>query len=84
MIYLKVDVSHVYRLDLSTPTTQLQYPDVHLFNNHLEPSGWICDPIDFDLRVQDEHGMFTEPLIVKSITRLTPEQVEAIPAKFRP
>ena len=45
---------------------------------------WICSPLDLQLQVVDMHGAFREPLIVKSITKLTPAEVAAIPPKFRP
>jgi len=83
VIYLRVGVSQVYRLDLSVGSNQLQYGDVHLFSRIWDTS-WICSPLDLDLQVADDHGTFREPLIVKSITRLTPEEIAAIPPKFRP
>jgi hypothetical protein len=56
---------------------------VHLINK-VRGSDWICSPLDLDLQVADSHGGFREPLIVKSITRLTPEQVAAIPKRDLP
>ena len=84
VIYYRVGASDVYRLDLVTGSNQLQYSDVHLFDNHRTPSEWICSPADFDLRVTDSHHTFVEPLIVRSITKLTPDEVAAIPPKYRP
>jgi hypothetical protein len=83
VIYLRVGVSQIYRLDLSVGSNQLQYGDVHLFSRIWDTS-WICSPLDLDLQVADNHGTFREPLIVKSITKLTPEEIAAIPPKFRP
>lgn len=82
VIYLNVDFHQVYRLDLSAGSSELQDPDVHLISK-IQGSDWICSPLDLQLEVSDMNG-FREPLIVKSITRLTPEEVKAIPAKFRP
>jgi hypothetical protein len=82
VIYLNVDFHHVYRLDLSAGSNELQDPDVHLVSR-IEGSDWICSPLDLQLDVADQDG-FREPLIVKSITRLTPDEVKAIPPKFRP
>ncbi len=39
-------------------------------------------PIDLDLKVANDH--IVEPLFIKAITKLTPEQVAAIPKKFLP
>jgi hypothetical protein len=47
-------------------------------------SDWICSPLDLQLAVADSHGGFREPLIVKKITKLTPDEIHAIPAKYRP
>jgi hypothetical protein len=82
VIYLKIDLHRVFRLDLSAGSSELQDPDVHLVSK-IRGSDWICSPLDLDLEVADLHG-FREPLIVKAITPLTPDQVMAIPAKYRP
>lgn len=84
VIYYRVRTSDVYRLDLASGSNQLKYSDVHLFSNHLTPSRWICSPQDFNLRVTDDHHTFVEPLIVRSITKLTPDEIAAIPAAYRP
>ncbi len=83
VIYLRVNVNTIYRLDLSAGSNQLQEPDVHLVSQ-IRGSDWICSPLDLQLEVADSLGVFREPLIVKSITRLTPDEVKAIPAKYRP
>jgi hypothetical protein len=83
VIYLRVNANQIYQLDLSAGSSELQDGDVHLVNR-IEGSDWICSPLDMQLEVADSHGGFREPLIVKSITRLTPEQVSAIPRKYLP
>jgi len=83
VIYLRINVSDVYRLDLSAPSNELQYPEVHLFSE-VRGSDWICSPLDLQLWVADDGGHFREPLFVKSITRLSSDEVKAIPAKYRP
>ena len=84
VIYYRVNSHDVYRFDLSTGSNQLQYSDVRLFDRHLSPSFWICTPQDIHLIVTDSHRTFTEPLIVRSITKLTPEEVAGIPPRYRP
>ena len=84
VIYYRVGSSAIYRLDLSTGSNQLKYSDVHLLTNSLTSSVWLCTPQDFRLRVVGARGAFTEPLIVRSITRLTPDEVAAIPPRYRP
>ena len=83
VIYLRVRVNTVYRLDLATASNDLDEPFVHLVNK-VRGSDWICSPLDLDLQLVDDHGAFREPLIVKSLTRLTPAEAQAIPPKFRP
>jgi len=82
VIYLKIDFHRVYRLDLSAGSSELQDPDVHLVSK-VRGSDWICSPLDLDLQVADLHGI-RDFLIVKAITPLTPDEVKAIPAKYRP
>lgn len=51
----------------------------------LEPVGGIdvvCKPIDLNVKVQV--GAIASPCIVKSIAKLTPEEVAALPKKIRP
>jgi len=84
VIYLRVNAHEIFRLDLSTGSSQLKYPDVHLVNVNRSASRWVCNPLDLDLHLTDSHNTFTEVLIVKSITKLTPDEVAAIPPKDRP
>jgi hypothetical protein len=83
VIYVRVGVSRIYELDLSSGSNQLQQPDMHLVSR-IRGSNWICSPLDLDLQLADNHGAFAEPLIVKSITKLTPEQIAAIPKRDLP
>jgi hypothetical protein len=83
VIYLRVGVSRIYRLDLSAGSNQLQEPGMHLVDV-VRGSDWICDPLDLQLQLKDDHGAFEEPLIVKAITRLTPDEIASIPKKELP
>jgi len=82
VIYLGVNLHDVYRVDLSAGSPMLTEPWVHLVS--IDRGGdSICAAIDLDLKVSDGHG-FIEPLIAKSLTKLTPDEVAAIPKKFLP
>jgi hypothetical protein len=84
VILIKVGVHDIYRLDLRDGgSNQLQYSDVHLVNRR-QTSAWLCQPSDFDLLLSDDYGAFSEPLFVSAVTKLTPDEVAAIPAKYRP
>jgi hypothetical protein len=82
VVYLGVNMHDVYRLDLAAPSPQLQWPDVHLVSVN-RGSNSICSAIDLQLAVSDNHG-FKQPLFPKRLTKLTPEEVAAIPKQFRP
>lgn len=82
VLYLGVNLHEVYRVDLSAGSSELQEPFAHLISR-IRGSDSICSPLDLDLQVSDNNG-FREPLIAKSLTKLTPEEVAAIPKKYRP
>jgi hypothetical protein len=82
MIYLRVDSNDIWRLDLNGGSIELLRADVHLVNI-ARGGDTVCAPIDLDLFVSDDHG-FRTPLFVKTITKLTPQEVAALPAKLHP
>jgi hypothetical protein len=82
VIYIRVRMHDVYRLDLAYGSNELDWPDGHLVTK-FRGSDFVCSPLDLDISVSDSHG-FREPLIVKTITKLTPEEIASIPPKFRP
>jgi hypothetical protein len=82
VIYLKVRLHDVYRVNLAGGSNRLNDPGIFLISQ-VRGSEMICSPLDLDLKVSDSSG-FSTPLIARSITKLTPEEVAAIPAKFRP
>lgn len=81
-IYVRVNQHDVWRLDLSGGSSMITDDTNHLITN-LQDSAWVCHAIDLsNMKISDGH--VTEPLFVKSITKLTPDQVAAIPQKDRP
>lgn len=82
VIYLGVNMHDVYRVDLSAGSSQLQWPSAHLVSI-VRGGDSICSPLDLQLSVADTNG-FATPLIARSLTKLTPEEVAAIPKKDRP
>jgi len=82
VLYLGIDHSDVYRLDLNGSNDQLLMADAHLINI-VRGGDMVCTPIDLDLFVSDGHG-FKTPLFVKTITKLTPEEVAALPKTLHP
>ncbi len=82
VLYLGVNLHEVYKVDLSAGSSQLQWPDVHLISRTVG-SDSICSALDLQLEVADMSG-FREPLIATKLTKLTPDEVAAIPKKYRP
>jgi hypothetical protein len=81
-IYIRVNFKRYYRLDLANRCSTLNLPNTHLIT-HIHGPDMICSAIDWDLKVS-QGGVFSEPCIVKTMTLLTPEEVAAIPKKFKP
>ncbi len=82
VIYLGVNMHDVYRLDLAAESSHLQWPDARLVSE-VRGSSSICTALDLQLSVSDSGG-FREPLFPAKLTKLTPDEVAAIPKKFRP
>lgn len=81
-IYVRVHVRDFYKIELSAGSNMVTDPTNHLITD-IRGSNWICSPLDLDMKISDGHGVVV-PLIAKSITKLTPEQVAAIPKKDLP
>jgi len=97
-LYLGVNMHDVYRVDLSAGSPELMWPAVHLISD-VRGSNSICSAIDLQLSVAQDNGGsgfrtngvgfangsgFRVPLIARKLTKLTPEEVAAIPKKYRP
>ncbi len=82
LMYLKVRSKDVYRLDLAYGSSQLTWPGSHLITV-VRGSDQICTPLDLDLRVSDGFGIAI-PIRAQTITKLTPEEIAALPKKDRP
>ncbi len=83
-LYLGVNNHDIYEVKLSGGgSTQLSWPDMHLVSIDQGGSGSICTAIDLDLKIADTNG-FSEPLIAKSLRKLSPEEAAAVPPKYRP
>jgi hypothetical protein len=80
-IYMRIKHDEYYRVDLSAGSNMLTDPTNHLISR-VQGSSSVCSALDLNLDVTDGH--ITMPLIAKSIVKLTPEQVAAIPRKDLP
>ena len=81
-LYLRISVRDVYRADLTPGSHVRKWGDEFLVSQ-VRGSNWICSPLDLDLTLADRHGI-RQPLIVRSLRKLTPAEIAAIPAKEMP
>lgn len=82
VLYLRVRNNDLYRVDL-TPGSHARKGGGMFLVNQVRGSNWICSAVDLDLTLSDDLG-FRQPLIARSMRKLTPEEVAAIPRKELP
>jgi hypothetical protein len=82
VLLLRVNLHDIYRVELTPGSHVRRFPDYFLISR-IRGSSWICSPLDLDLSLSDQHG-FKQPLIARSLRKLTPEEVAAIPRKDLP
>lgn len=81
-VYIRVGGRDIYRLDLTSSCPGLRSPGAFLINR-VRGGTNICSPLDLDLRVS-QGGHFSTPCLVKSMTKLSPDEVTALPKSARP
>ena len=82
ILYLRIGLHDIYKVEL-TPGTRVRKGADNFLVNEVRGSNWICSPLDLDLTLSDHHG-FRQPLIARSLRKLTPAEVAAIPRKDLP
>ena len=82
-LYFRVYTNRYYRVDLAHECSPLRMPDAHLIVHSFGPN-LICAPVDLNLRAAEGLGDIPEPCFVKGITRLTPDEVAALPKGAKP
>ena len=83
-LYLGINNHDIYEVKLSGGgSSQLSWPDMHLVSIDRGGGGSVCSALDLDLKIADTNG-FAEPLIAKSMRKLSPEEAAAVPPKYRP
>ena len=81
-IIVRVNLHDFYEIGLTPGSHVRKDPDRFLINK-IRGSSWICSPLDLDLQLSDHVG-FRQPLIARSLRKLTPAEVAALPPKDRP
>ena len=79
-VYVKVGVKDVYRLDLFNPCPDIDWNWSIALQSH--GSDWICSPLDATIIARSPIG--PQRCEVNKVTKLTPEEVAALPKKARP
>jgi len=82
ILYLRIGLHDIYKVEL-TPGTRVRKGADNFLVNQVRGSNWICSPLDLDLSLSDHHG-FRQPLIARSLRKLTPAEAAAIPRKDLP
>ena len=84
VMYVRVNMHDVYRVDFASSCHELTWPDSHLVTT-FRGSDTVCTPLDLDIKVtQGGPGGIPEPCIASGISQLTPEEAKAIPKEFQP
>ena len=82
-LYLRVYTNQVYRVALSRECSPLRWKDARLIT-HSYGTDLICAPLDWNLRASEGPGDIPEPCFIQSITRLSPDDVVALPPTSKP
>ena len=82
-IYLGVNFRDVYEVHIAGSSPLLQDTTSRIVSVTRGPET-VCNPVDLQLSISQTPYGVEEPLIVTSLVKLTPEQVKAIPPKYRP
>ena len=84
-VLFRVNVNEIYRLDFAQECPALTYPSPRLIVTPFGGIGLVCRAIDLDVKVGEQGPeSFPMPCITKSLRKLTPAEVAAIPKKKLP
>lgn len=83
-LYFDVGGRSVYRIGMSGACLAGHTNSDPLITKTVGGTDIVCRPLDLDVRIATTGGVGASPCIVKTITKLTPEQVAALPPKVKP
>jgi Family of unknown function (DUF6491) len=82
-VYIQVNYRDVYRLDLMVSCPDVDWDQrVALVSNH-GSGGSICGPLDAEI-VSHATGIGHQRCPVKAMSKLTPEEIAALPKRAKP
>jgi hypothetical protein len=79
-VYVRVGVKDIYRLDLLGPCPDIDWNWSIALESH--GSSWICSPLDATIIARSPIGPQRCP--VREVSKLTPQEVAALPKKQKP
>jgi hypothetical protein len=82
-VYIRVNVRDVYRLDLMISCPDVDWNQRVALVSNRGAGGSICSPLDAEI-VSHATGIGRQRCPVKAITKLTPEEVAALPKRAKP
>ena len=82
-INIRVRGNQVYRLGLGNECRALLDPGARLVTT-FRGANTVCSPLDWDLKVSSGIGSPAIPCLVRTMTRLTPAEAQALTSKERP
>ena len=82
-LYLAIRNRDVFRLDMTGNCLAGASTNDPLVMEPVSGNDLICRPLDLSLKVHVGPGALS-PCIIKQITRLTPDEIAALPPKVRP
>lgn len=83
VIYIRVRTNDIYRIDLVPGTGRNLESGGQFLISEVHGSSRICTANDMELWVSDSVGI-RSPLFPRSLRRLTPDEVAALPPNARP
>ena len=84
-LYVQVNIRDIWHLALAQDCPGIDSPGpVSITDVVSGPSNEICSGVDLQITVKPRGGSHSTACIVKSINKLTPEEVKALPLKARP
>jgi len=82
-LYQKVGLNEVWKITMSGSCLAAAFSTDPLIIKTPGSSGQVCSPIDLDIAIS-RGGTATSHCIVSEISKLTPEQIAALPPKLKP
>jgi hypothetical protein len=82
-VYLRVNGTRFFRLDLAQQCTGLSFRD-HIALNSIGGTATVCSAIELDLRVRMTPGGVATLCQIADLHAMTPDEVAALPKKLKP